>query len=274
LDTGDLSGFVESTKTDNFFGMYRAGTGGARTLTYSFGMAGCTNLNLAMDWAVSGDLADRDISVLYSIDGGATSEIFRVASSGINYNETFESGAVVDQNRSARSMVNGVDTGPMGRAFTTYTPTIAGTGDVLTVVFRMGSGVGGANGFGVDNLKLYGSVLEKNGYETWISGYGLSGTNAVATANPDGDAYNNLEEYIAGLNPNVFDTFAISNFTVGASNTFEWNSASNRVYNVYWSSNLLNGFTLIGNNAPDGMFSDTNHVGAPAGFYRITVGLE
>jgi hypothetical protein len=99
-------------------------------------------------------------------------------------------------------------------------------------------------------------------------------TNAVASANPDGDAYNNQQEYIAGLNPNVFDTFAVSNFTVGANNSFKWNAASGRFYNVYWSSNLLNGFTLLGSNAPGGAFIDTNHAGAPKGFYKITVGLE
>jgi len=99
-------------------------------------------------------------------------------------------------------------------------------------------------------------------------------TNAVATANPDGDAYNNLEEYIAGLNPNVADVFAILNFTAGASNTFEWSAASNRAYDVYWSSNLLNGFTLIKSNAPGGVSIDTNHAGQSATFYKITVKLE
>ena len=99
-------------------------------------------------------------------------------------------------------------------------------------------------------------------------------TNAVVTANPDGDAYTNLEEYIAGLNPNVFDTFEVLNFTVGASNMFEWNAVSDRVYNVYWSSNLLDGFTRIESNATGGVFIDMERTGDPAGFYRITVGFE
>ncbi|MDF7823562.1 putative glycoside hydrolase [Pontiellaceae bacterium B12227] len=99
-------------------------------------------------------------------------------------------------------------------------------------------------------------------------------TNAVPTENPDGDAYTNTEEYIAGLNPNVFDTFNISNFTVGTSNTFEWNAVSGRIYNVYWSSNLVDGFTQIESNITDGMFIDTEHAGDPAGFYKITVELD
>jgi hypothetical protein len=123
----------------------------------------------------------------------------------------------------------------------------------------------------MDNLKLRGTPM--GSYDFWAAGQGLSGTNSVKTANPDGDAYTNQREYIAGLNPNVFDTFAGSNFTVGANNSFKWNAASGRVYKVYWSSNLLNGFTLIKSNALGGAFIDTNHVGTPEGFYKISVGL-
>jgi len=96
----------------------------------------------------------------------------------------------------------------------------------------------------------------------------------TGSGNPDGDAYTNLEEYIAGLNPNVFDTFAISNFTAGANNTFEWHAATDRVYNIYWSSNLLDGFTLIESNGTSGAFLDAEHSGDPSGFYKITVELE
>ena len=73
-------------------------------------------------------------------------------------------------------------------------------------------------------------------------------TNAVATGNPDGDAYTNLEEYHAGLNPNIPDPLGIMNFRIGASPAFEWAAVSGQIYNVYWSSNLLDGFKLIGSN--------------------------
>jgi hypothetical protein len=99
-------------------------------------------------------------------------------------------------------------------------------------------------------------------------------TNAVATANPDGDAYNNLQEYIAGLNPNKSDRFAISNLAAGTtSNRVTWNLVSNRIYNVYWTSNLMKGYTLVRSNALNGVFFDTNHAGQSAGFYKITVKL-
>ncbi|MDF7823870.1 putative glycoside hydrolase [Pontiellaceae bacterium B12227] len=99
-------------------------------------------------------------------------------------------------------------------------------------------------------------------------------TNAVPTDNPDGDAYTNEEEYIAGLNPLVADSFDISGFVADSSNTLEWSSNEGRTYNVYWSSNLVDGFTLIESNLVDGTFIDTDRTGEPKGFYKITVELE
>ncbi|WPJ96272.1 malectin domain-containing carbohydrate-binding protein [Coraliomargarita algicola] len=112
------------------------------------------------------------------------------------------------------------------------------------------------------------------GFASWIVGYGLSGTIATETANPDSDHLNNFEEYIAGTNPKVFDTFGVSHFTAGGSTTIEWNAVHGRVYKVYWSSNLLDGFTLIGSNITDGVFIDTEHTEEPSGFYKVTVELE
>ncbi|VGO13176.1 hypothetical protein PDESU_01730 [Pontiella desulfatans] len=272
LDSADTWGFLGTNKTDNVFGMYRAG--GARTLVYTFDISGAEDLTLEMDWACSGDIADKNTSVFCLIDGGATQTVFEVGSSGVNWNETLDNGTVLDRNRSASVLTNGVAAPHLTDEFQTYTLSVEGTGTTLTVSIVMDSTVGGFGGFGLDNVKLYGSVQAVDGFAEWMSDFGLSGTNATESANPDGDAYTNYEEYIAGLNPSVFDTFAVSNFTAGAGNTFEWTAASGRVYNVYWSSNLVDGFSLIESNVVDGLFSDTNHVSAPAGFYKLTVGLE
>ena len=40
-----------------------------------------------------------------------------------------------------------------------------------------------------------------NEYEAWMSNYGLSVSNTAMTANPDGDALDNLAEYALGGNP-------------------------------------------------------------------------
>ena len=70
--------------------------------------------------------------------------------------------------------------------------------------------------------------------------------------------------------------FTISSFTAGASNTYtlKWNALTGRVYNVYWTSHLLNGFTLIRSNLPGGQFIVTNPATANAGFYKISVKVQ
>jgi pimeloyl-ACP methyl ester carboxylesterase/predicted lactoylglutathione lyase len=269
-NTGDTLGFLGTNKTDNVFGMYRAGA--TRTLVYTFDVSGAEDLMLQMDWACSGDIADKNTSVFCSIDGGATQTVFDVASSGDNWNETMDNGTVLDRNRSASVTTNGVASPHLTDEFQTYTMSVAGTGSNLTVLIVMDNTVGGFGGFGLDNLKLYGTIPTVNGFEGWMSGYSLSGTNATESANPDGDRYTNYEEYIAGLNPNISDVFLIHGLTDG--NRLEWNAASGRVYNVYWASNLVDGFALIKSNVVTGMYMDSDAGSKPQGFYKITVELE
>ncbi|VGO12224.1 hypothetical protein PDESU_00775 [Pontiella desulfatans] len=269
LNSGDTLGFLGTNKTDNIFGMYRAGA--SRTLVYTFDISGAEELTLEMDWACSGDMADKNTSVSCSIDGGATQTVFDVGTSGVNWNETFDNGTVIDRNRSASVTTNGVAALHLTDEFQTYTMSVAGTGSNLTVWIVMDNTVGGFGGFGLDNVTLNGTVIALDGFEAWMSGYSLSGTNATESANPDGDRYTNYEEYIAGLNPEVADAFLISGLTDGE--RLEWDAASGRVYNVYWSSNLVDGFSLIHSNAPGGAFIDAGRTANPAGFYRISVEL-
>ena len=54
--------------------------------------------------------------------------------------------------------------------------------------------------------------------KAWIKAYGVSGTNAARTANPDGDDYDNMLEYALGLHPGSVDAagadqLALSNAT-------------------------------------------------------------
>lgn len=88
------------------------------------------------------------------------------------------------------------------------------------------------------------------------------------------------EAYVAGLDPkDASALFKIYNFTVPADGwVVQWTSVSGRVYNVYWSSNLLQSgaFELIGSNIPwtTSSFTDTVHQAEEKGFYRINVQLE
>ncbi|WP_372795798.1 hypothetical protein, partial [Pontiella sp.] len=154
LNTEDEDGFLESTKTDQFFAMYRGGVTAARTLTYTFDIAGSTDLSLSMDWACSGYIEDPMIHVTYSIDGAAASPVFSVGFSAVDWTETMEDGRNVLNGRSTTVTVNGAAADPLTDQFQTYTPTITGTGSVLTVIISMGSGVGGP-AYGLDNIALY-----------------------------------------------------------------------------------------------------------------------
>jgi hypothetical protein len=159
-DGTDVQGFLKSTKTDKFFGLYRGGAGGARTLTYTFGIAGYTNLNLAMDWAASGDIPDPGITMTYSIDGAAPTTIFMIGTSRKAWVETMEDGRKSTRPRRAAVTVNGVAGTSLSDIFQTCTPKIAGTGSVLTLTLTM-AGTTGPAAFGMDNLKLYGTVISE-----------------------------------------------------------------------------------------------------------------
>ncbi len=79
------------------------------------------------------------------------------------------------------------------------------------------------------------------------------------------------DAYIAGFDPTDANAgFGVSNVR----NILWWNNASGRVYTVYWSSNLLNGFQTLETNWIGGVFTDTVHSAEPSGFYKIKVRLE
>lgn len=100
----------------------------------------------------------------------------------------------------------------------------------------------------------------------------------VTNADPGALAANGLdtvyEAYIAGLNP----TNAQSRFTVSsrAQDILQWNGVSGRVYSVYWSTNLLNGFQPLATNIiwPQTVLTNFANQGNGSGFYRINVRLN
>jgi hypothetical protein len=100
------------------------------------------------------------------------------------------------------------------------------------------------------------------------------GTNSV---NPSALAANGMntiyETYIAGLNPtNAQSIFAVSNDW----NTLRWNATSGRVYSIYGTTNLLNGFQPLETNIawPQNSWTDAVHGAQGGGFYRIKVQMS
>jgi hypothetical protein len=265
VDVADTDGFLESDKTDAFFGIYRAD---GRTLTYTFDIDGYTDLNLAMDWVASGDVPDPDISASYSIDGGAAVTNFVVGLSGVDWVETMEIGTSVTNNRSATVAVNGGVTNSLTDAFQTYHPTMAGTGSVLTLTITMASGVGGP-AYGLDNLKLHGTVPEDPAYGTWAVAYGLAGLNGDGPADINNDdGINNITAYGLGLNPTNGEAAdgalpVLGNAAGGLVYVMaQRNDDVSLTFNLLTSSNLVGGAWNTNNAPADYTVGGTNTVGS------------
>ena len=136
----------------------------------------------------------------------------------------------------------------------------------MTQVTGSGSGGGGddIDGDGLPNW--------------WENTYYGSDTAADPNAMASNGINNVYAAYVAGFSPIDPDAgFWVIDHTHGSNHIIEWSGVSGRVYAVYWTSNLLNGFSLpLETNLPwtPDFFTDTNHPADPKGFYRLDVELE
>lgn len=81
-----------------------------------------------------------------------------------------------------------------------------------------------AGGIFLDNIQISITPQEPDAvgiYDAWATGFGLSGPDALSSANPDGDLLNNLYEYGLGGNPtNPADTgYTVQSFTADEGGT-------------------------------------------------------
>jgi hypothetical protein len=90
----------------------------------------------------------------------------------------------------------------------------------------------------------------------------------------DHDGFSNLEEYIAGTDPN--ETTSCFKVEELEANTISWTPISGRTYSIYWTDDLQVPFTLIAFGLPDtqSSFIDEQHLENTANYYRITVELD
>ena len=98
-----------------------------------------------------------------------------------------------------------------------------------------------------------------------------------ADMDADQDGHDNISEYIAGMNPNDSESvFSITYFDPSAGYVVEWPSVTDRLYNVYWSTNLAIGFSAVTNDLehPINSYTDTLHGAEPEGFYKVDVRLK
>lgn len=97
-------------------------------------------------------------------------------------------------------------------------------------------------------------------------------TNVVPSAMAANGINTIYETYVARLNPTNPD----SRFTVSNDwNSLHWNAVSGRVYSVYWTTNLLNGFQPLETNIlwPQNSWTGQVENSQDAGFYRVQVRL-
>jgi hypothetical protein len=121
----------------------------------------------------------------------------------------------------------------------------------------------------VTNSAASGSTVP---YE-WLAGYGLTNYEADSVLDQDSDGLKAWQEYIAGTVP----TNKASCFTAAQSNrnVITWSPVTGRIYSVYWTTNLVKGFTNLNNNIPYPQSSYTN--ATPDGrvnLYQVRVRMQ
>ena len=96
-----------------------------------------------------------------------------------------------------------------------------------------------------------------------------------ATADPDGDGFNNMQEYIAGTDPlDMQSGFFITGGSIDNTQaSLDWSSVSGRVYDVYWATNLLDSFVPLQTDIawPQSSYTSPIPSEAESGFYQIKV---
>lgn len=108
---------------------------------------------------------------------------------------------------------------------------------------------------------------------SWLAGYGLTNYDTDAVADQDLDGLKAWQEYIAGTDPtNKASCLKVAQAT---RNTVTWSAVAGRVYSVYWSTNLVKGFTNLADNIgyPQSSYTNTTP-DSKVNHYQVKVRLE
>lgn len=106
--------------------------------------------------------------------------------------------------------------------------------------------------------------------DTWEMTHSTGVVVMATTANPDGDEYDNLDEYIAGLDPQTEDRFELQALHP-ADGVLQWSAVSGRVYSVHWTDDLTQPFVRVESNLTAGVYTDAVHSAESTGFYQLRV---
>lgn len=157
----DRFGVVPTAKTDKFFGVEDLlnpdQPGGRGTATWTFDIAGLTNLSLQILFSAMGDFEAGDNSHIFevAIDGGGFSTVFNInGDNNDTFGYTMEGGFVVNL-ADPLKLTDDLGTRIIDNSFTTLgTSAILGTGNLLTLRYTAGTNDGGSEVFAFDNIIL------------------------------------------------------------------------------------------------------------------------
>ncbi|MCF7847600.1 MAG: glycoside hydrolase [Kiritimatiellales bacterium] len=140
------------------------------------------------------------------------------------------------------------------------------------------------DGLGWDTSNLYsnGTVAVKLAVPaSWMEDYELPTDGSADFIDSDGDGMDNYFEWLAGTVPtNVLSLFTLAYDSSAASSEgfrLHWNSLTNRSYRIDCSTNLMDSpaFRTLRSDIPGETgtteFIDTDSVGKPEAFYRISI---
>jgi len=164
----DSQGVFREAQTSNAFGVEDLlnldNSGGTGTATWTFNVAGFTNLNISIDFAAMGNFEEFGFglgSVLdsfnftYSIDGNPAQPLFTSQIlEGVQPTYTLESGQMITTNFNDPVAINGT---LILNQFQTLAAQLAGSGSTLTLTFNT-SGDGGSEVFVFDNINIRGTT--------------------------------------------------------------------------------------------------------------------
>jgi hypothetical protein len=162
--------------------------------------------------------------------------------SGLSYTPSSVSGVVGTAITNMVPVVTGTVTNysvspplPAGLSISPTTGLISGTPTAVAASASYTVTASNAGGSTTANVTI--SVVSS--YDGWATSYGLSGADALPTADPDKDGLNNNNEYAFGTNPTVSNASLLSATTIGGNMTVTWvERNSGFVYNVQSTVNL------------------------------------
>jgi len=152
---------------------------------------------------------------------------------------------------------------PGGPCLRNWELSVGGTGDLLATDMA-----GDSDGDGLPDW--------------WETAFFLTRTNAVRSRDSDMDRLSNWEEFVAGTDPtnraSVFKITAVG-YQEGAGVEVVWTSASNRLYTLERTADLISGtYTVAASNLvacpPANAYIDVMATGVGERFYRVVVERE